>query len=105
MAAYQHYCWPVTSITDLKLAPFHVMAGEQQLYADRDHVWHMETIARICAADQDLLLATPFKVIDVTDDARQAEGTAWWEDLTSNGGEGMVGPAGSRSALGNLLDR
>ena len=26
--AYQNYCWPVTSIDDYKLAPFHILAIE-----------------------------------------------------------------------------
>ena len=38
----------------------------------------------------DVLLATPLKVVDVTDPASEAEVIAWWEELTSKGGEGMV---------------
>ncbi len=30
------------------------------------------------------------KVVDVTDEASQAEGIRWWEELTGRGGEGMV---------------
>ncbi|MDQ3462697.1 MAG: hypothetical protein M3471_06685, partial [Actinomycetota bacterium] len=26
--AYRHYCWPVESIDDLRLAPFQILAGE-----------------------------------------------------------------------------
>jgi protein phosphatase len=37
-----------------------------------------------------LLLATRFKTVDVTDPASEQEGAAWWEQLTSYGGEGMV---------------
>jgi protein phosphatase len=46
--AYRRYCWQVTSIEDYKLAPFHLLACEGKTFVDRDHVWHMETIARIC---------------------------------------------------------
>jgi len=35
-------------------------------------------------------LATSSKVVDVTDPASQAEGVAWWTELTERGGEGMV---------------
>jgi hypothetical protein len=38
----------------------------------------------------DLLLATPYRIVDVTDDASQAAGIKWWEELTVAGGEGMV---------------
>jgi protein phosphatase len=86
--AYRRYCWQVTSIEDYKLAPFHLLACEGKTFVDRDHVWHMETIARICNGP--MLLKTPFKVVDLSDDASMREGTMWWEELTGSGGEGMV---------------
>jgi protein phosphatase len=88
--AYRRYCWTVHSLTDLKLAPFHLLASEGAVHTAKDHLWHMETLARICEADEELLLATPFQVIDLTDKADQEKGIKWWEDLTAGGGEGMV---------------
>lgn len=90
VAAYRNYCWPVESLADLKLAPFHLLATEGRVHADRDHAWHMETLAQACRADPELLRATPYGIVDVTDANSQAEGTAWWEELTARGGEGMV---------------
>jgi protein phosphatase len=88
--AYRRYCWTVSSVGDLKLAPFHLLATEGAVHADKDHVWHMERLTEMCAAGDGLLLATPFRVIDVTDPASEAEGVRWWEELTGRGGEGMV---------------
>ena len=88
--AYRRYCWPVRSVDDLKLAPFHLLATEGKAYVDKDHAWHMETLRRLCEADADLMMATPYKLVDVTDEASQAEGIAWWRELTDRGGEGMV---------------
>jgi protein phosphatase len=90
VAAYRHYCWTVESLTDLKLAPFHLLATEGQVHTDKDHVWHMETLAQVCRVDPELLLTTPYRVVDVTDPASQAEAIEWWTDLTGRGGEGMV---------------
>ena len=90
VAAYRHYCWPVASLSDLKLAPFHLLATEGHVHADKDHPWHMETLAEVCRADPELLRTTPYRVVDVTDPASRAEGIAWWEELTDRGGEGMV---------------
>jgi protein phosphatase len=87
--AYQRYCWPVGSLADLKLAPFHLLATEGQVHAGKDHLWHMETLAKLCAATG-LLLATPFKLVDVMDAESQLVGIRWWEELTGSGGEGMV---------------
>jgi protein phosphatase len=88
--AYRRYCWPVESVADLKLAPFHLLASASGVHIDRDHVWHMETLARVCGADPAILLATPFRLVDVTDAANQESAVAWWEELTVRGGEGMV---------------
>lgn len=88
--AYRRYCWPVISLDDIKLAPFHVLATEGKVHTNRDHVWHMETLRGLCAADPGLLLATDYMVVDVTDAASQEAGTQWWEALTGRGGEGMV---------------
>ena len=106
--AYRRYCWTVQSLSDMKLAPFHMLASEGHVHAAKDHVWHMETLGKICEAvragapashnpaSQDsnapgeLLLQTPFQVIDLTDKAEQDRGIAWWEELTAGGGEGMV---------------
>jgi protein phosphatase len=87
--AYRGYCWTVHSLADLKLAPFHLLASERVVHADKDHVWHMATLGRLCAADAGLLLATPYKVVNLNDGGQQ-EGIAWWEELTASGGEGMV---------------
>lgn len=88
--AYRQYCWTVNSLADLKLAPFHLLASEGAVHTSKDHIWHMETLAVICKADPELLLATPFQVVDLTNASDQAKGIHWWEELTARGGEGMV---------------
>jgi protein phosphatase len=88
--AYRGYCWPVESLQDLRLAPFHVMATEGRVHADKDHVWHMETIAGFIPEGNGLLMRTPYRVVDLEEAAGEAEATAWWEELTAAGGEGVV---------------
>jgi len=90
VAAYRQYCWSVTSLTDLKLAPFHLLASEGRVHSDKNHAWHMDTLAAVCRADSELLRATPYKLVDVTDPASESAGAAWWNELTGLGGEGMV---------------
>jgi len=88
--AYRQYCWTVNSLADLRLAPFHLLASEGAVHTSKDHIWHMETLAGICHADSELLLATPYQVVDLTNTDHQAKGIEWWEELTARGGEGMV---------------
>ncbi|WP_434299448.1 polynucleotide kinase-phosphatase [Corallococcus exiguus] len=88
--AYRRYCWPVTSLDDVRLAPFHLLATEGAAHVDKDHVWHMETLARVCRADPSFLVATPYRVVALEDADAVAGGVRWWEELTARGGEGMV---------------
>ncbi|WNZ61599.1 hypothetical protein QEG98_38020 [Myxococcus sp. MxC21-1] len=69
---------------------FHLLATEGLAHMDKDHVWHLEALARVCQADATLLVATPFRVVALEDEAAVAEGLRWWEELTARGGEGMV---------------
>jgi protein phosphatase len=89
--AYQQYCWHVQSIADLKLAPFHLLATEGTVYFDKDHQWHMQMLTKLCqSSENDLLFATSYGMVDVTDEASQAEAIRGWEELTRQGGEGTV---------------
>ncbi len=86
--AYQHYCWPVQSLEDFKLAPFHLLAAEGAVFTDKSHQWHMETLARL--AHDLLFVATPFHIVELHEENSCAAGVRWWEGLTARGGEGMV---------------
>ena len=88
--AYQRYSWPVNSVADLRLAPFHVLATEHAVHSDKDHAWHMETLTDLCGAGTEVMFATPYRVVDVTDSASEHAAIEWWSHLTEAGGEGMV---------------
>jgi protein phosphatase len=90
VAAYRGYCWSVNSLMDLKLAPFHILATEGRTWFDKDHLWHMETLGRLCDRDSQILLKTRYRVVEVEDEEQVAAATQWWEDMTEAGGEGMV---------------
>ena len=88
--AYRRYCWEVKDISDIKLAPFHILATEGAVHIDKNHSWHMEQAAILETANSELLMATSYKIIDLNDASSEAEGTHWWEEMTCKGGEGMV---------------
>jgi len=89
--AYRRYCWPVASLRDVRLAPFHVLASEGVVHVDKDHVWHMESIAAMFRGDESgIVMATPYRVVDLGDEDSVRDATVWWESMTARGGEGMV---------------
>ncbi|MGH2600831.1 MAG: polynucleotide kinase-phosphatase, partial [Dehalococcoidia bacterium] len=98
VAAYRRYCWPVESLADLRLAPFHVLASEGAVHVNKDHRWHMDMVSRLVGAGTAQVGATPASPgqgtdwieVDVTDSESVETGVQWWTDLTERGGEGMV---------------
>ena len=78
-------------LDDLKVAPFHLLAvGRQSPVRPRPRLAHGAS-QTACAADPKLLSATRGGVVDLADaTAMPHEAIAWWEDMTSRGGEGMV---------------
>lgn len=90
VSAYREYCWPVDSVDDLRLAPFQILAGEGKVHALTDHEWHMRVLSRLAEADPTTFRATKTAVVDLADAESEAMATAWWEEMTAAGGEGMV---------------
>jgi protein phosphatase len=88
--AYRRYCWPVDSLSDLRLAPFHLLATEGSVHVDKDHGWHLALIQEVCSASPSILMATSHRVVDLASDDSCQAAIDWWTELTSNGGEGMV---------------
>lgn len=88
--AYRRYCWPVSSLEDYKLAPFHLLASEGTLHTNKDHLWHMTQLADICSGDPAILHKTPYHSVNLGSEEERLNICAWWEKLVGNGGEGMV---------------
>jgi protein phosphatase len=88
--AYRRYCWPVGSVTDLKLAPFQILAGAGAVHALRPHRWHLGLLGRLCAIDPAVFRPTAAITVTLADPASESAAIAWWQELTATGGEGMV---------------
>lgn len=88
--AYRRYRWDVDGLDGVQLAPFALLAGEGRALAVQDHHWHLRHIDAVVDASDGLLRRTRRHVVQVREDASRAEGVAWWEELTADGGEGMV---------------
>jgi protein phosphatase len=87
---YRRYCWPTDGLAGVQLAPFQVLAAEGAAFHTRPHDWHLALADRLHAADPELVRRTATALVDTTDEESVAAATAWWEDLTAAGGEGMV---------------
>jgi protein phosphatase len=88
--AYRRYCWETEGLNGLRLAPFHLLASEGVVHTDKSHEWHMDTLARVAAADPVLVMATPHRTVDLESPVAVDAATRWWMELTRSGGEGMV---------------
>ncbi|WP_436616633.1 polynucleotide kinase-phosphatase [Sorangium sp. So ce1024] len=90
VAAYRRYCWPVRSLADIRLAPFHLLASEGAVHAARDHGYHLRMLGRLCEVDPALFVPTPHRVVDLSDPQSEAAAVAFWTEMVERGGEGMV---------------
>jgi len=88
--AYRQYVWPTNGLDGVQVAPFQVLAAEGTTFHHLDHGWHLAIADRLVAADPGVLRRTERLVVDLADESAVAAGTAWWEAMTANGGEGMV---------------
>jgi protein phosphatase len=88
--AYRRYCWDVQGLDDYKIAPFHVLAHEGSFNMDKDHLWHLNVIDRLSAADPGFVKSTQRRVIDLSNAEQIADAMQWWETETAAGMEGMV---------------
>ena len=87
--ALRPYSWPVESLGDIQFAPFQLLASAGEVLARRDHRWHIEVTTRLAEADGEVVVTTPSKVVDLGDEAAEADATEWWLERTRSG-EGMV---------------
>ena len=88
--AYRHYCWPVDRVEDLSIAPFQILAAERAVHALEPHAWHLAIIDRLVEHGPSVFQRTQRIAVDLEDESSVAAGVAWWTQLTSTGGEGMV---------------
>lgn len=87
--AYRRYCWPVDNVTDLKLAPFQVLGTEGAVHAEKPHVWHLQALQRYLSVAPSVV-PKAFREVNLGDLSSTDAAVAWWEELTTAGGEGMV---------------
>lgn len=87
--AYRHYCWPVNGLSDLKLAPFHIMATEDTVHIDKTHLWHLENIKRYLGKAT-CFWTTNYLQVSLGDSVGVDKAVNWWEEMIVKGGEGMV---------------
>lgn len=88
--AYREYCWNVKDVSDIRIAPFHLLAAEGKVFDTETHIWHMETIKKYCTGADDMFMATDYMTVNLSSDEQRKDGENWWLSLTGNGGEGMV---------------
>ncbi|MCW2936621.1 MAG: hypothetical protein JWM19_7583 [Actinomycetia bacterium] len=89
-AAYKRYCWPVSGLSGVRVAPFQVLASEGASHAARPHAWHLSMASRLAAADPELFAETRHVYADASDPESCDAASQWWSSLTASGGEGMV---------------
>lgn len=85
-AVYQNYIWDA-NLTNIQIAPFHILAHSNETCFHQPHSWHMEQ-AQELAQDSKLFIATEYRAVSSTADEQAV--INWWTDITEIGHEGIV---------------
>ncbi|MDR0593245.1 MAG: polynucleotide kinase-phosphatase [Bifidobacteriaceae bacterium] len=88
--AVETYGWPVDGLTGVQIAPFQLLATNKAACYAQSHRWHLELADRLAGADPAFIRRTRRFELDPADRPAAARAVAWWEELTAQGGEGMV---------------
>ncbi|MCC5577711.1 polynucleotide kinase-phosphatase [Microtetraspora sp. AC03309] len=90
--AYARYCWPVSGLDGVRLAPFQILACEGRATAvSEPHSWHLDLLSRLKPEPGVSLLApTRHVFVSLDSEEERAKAIRWWSELTEAGGEGMV---------------
>jgi protein phosphatase len=89
----RRYAWTVEELDGLEIAPFHLLASEGRVHADKGHGWHMEMLRRLAAEDRGgkpLFNPTSFRIVNTASEEDERAATEWWLKITGEGSEGMV---------------
>lgn len=90
ITSYHYYTGETKGIEGMSFAPFHILATEGKVHADKPHTWHMEQLSDICQQDERYLLMTSHRFVDLEDEESRQAAVNWWTELTAAGGEGVV---------------
>jgi len=88
---WRKYCWEAPSVSDIRIAPFHVLASEGRVHHTVRHVDHLAWIDALVAAQQgSILQRTEHLAVDLSDEASMERARQMWLSRTSEGAEGIV---------------
>ena len=60
------------------------------MHALRPHAWHLEVLGRLCDRDPATFWRTATVTVRLGEEKSEAAAVAWWLELTTGGGEGVV---------------
>ncbi|MGB2720471.1 MAG: polynucleotide kinase-phosphatase [Rhodococcus sp. (in: high G+C Gram-positive bacteria)] len=100
--AYRRYVWRTDGLDGVRIAPFQVLASNVETYADRPHSWHLDVADRLVAAAPGVFATTRRIEVDLSNPDSVAAGEKWWEELTAEGGEGMVVKPAANAPRGKI---
>lgn len=86
---WKSYCHPVSDVSDIKIAPFHILATAGKVWSDTPHDQHLNIIAR-SFGNAAAFIPTKNVIVNPATEEGMASAVAFWNNLLAGGGEGMV---------------
>lgn len=86
----ENYCWD-SDITNIKIAPFHLLAHENKTFFNETHEWNLNHFNELIDMEEnDLFIKTPYVIVDLENEESKQKAIDFWLDVTSKGYEGVM---------------
>lgn len=95
--AWRRYVWETPTPDQIAIAPFHLLAGEGEVYLTRDHRWQLD---QLDSFECEGVRRTARRYVSLSSPASREEAVAFWQELCASGGEGIVVKPTQSVALG-----
>lgn len=89
-AMFKRYRTESANLSDLRFAPFHLLAVEGHTFFDRSHLWHMQTFSKLSRSGEGFVLPTRYEIVNTKDPRTWAKTLLWWDELSAKNSEGFV---------------
>jgi hypothetical protein len=87
---FKRYRTESANLSDLRFAPFHLLAVEGRTFFDRSHLWHMQFFSRLARSGGGFVLPTRYEILNTNDPRTWAKTLLWWDELSAKNSEGFV---------------
>jgi protein phosphatase len=87
---FQHYRSQSAGLSEMRFAPFHLLAVEGRTWFHRSHLWHVQILNRIARTGNGFVVPTRYELVTTSERESWSKMLVWWDELSKDSEEGLV---------------